>query len=207
MNKIKIAVLASGRGSNMRALAESCKNGMINGEISLVISDKQSQALEWAKDNQINHVFLDSKKFDSRESYDKELVKILQESSIDLVCLAGFMRIVTKELINTYKNRMMNIHPALLPMFPGLNAQQQAFDAKAKFSGCTVHFVDEGMDTGPIIIQAVVPVLSYDTPELLSERILEQEHKIYPLSVKLFAENKLRIEERVDDFLPARTEV
>lgn len=205
--KLRIAVLASGRGSNMRALVDSCKSGFINGSVELIISDKQSQALEWAKSNDIKPVFLDSKNYSSRESYDKEIVKILRENNIDLVCLAGFMRIVTKEIIDSYKNKLMNIHPALLPMFPGLNAQEQAFNAKVQFSGCTVHFVDEGMDTGPIIIQAVVPVKVDDTPELLSARILEQEHKIYPIAVKLFAENKLKIEERIDDFLPARNEV
>ncbi len=209
-DKIKIAVLASGRGSNMRALVESCKSGFINGSVDLVISDKPSQALEWADENKIKSIFLDPKRDDlknSRESYDKELVKILRENSIDLVCLAGFMRIVTKELINNYRYKLMNIHPALLPMFPGLNAQEQAFNAKVRFSGCTVHFVDEGMDTGPIIVQAVVPLNDNDTVEDLSARILEQEHKIYPLAVKLFAENRLKIEERIDDFLPARNEV
>jgi phosphoribosylglycinamide formyltransferase-1 len=198
MKKIKIGVLVSGRGSNLQTIIDNIGNGSLPAEITVVISDKMDAfALERARKHNIPAVPVSSKGYRSkREEYDALLVKELQKRNVELVCLAGFMRIITPELIKAYPHRIMNIHPALLPAFPGLHVQKKALEHGVKFSGCTVHFVDEGMDTGPIIIQAVVPVLDNDTEAGLSERILKQEHKIYSRAIRLFAEGRLKIEGR-----------
>lgn len=194
-----IAVLVSGRGSNLQAMIDNIENGNIkNANISVVISDvADAYALERAKKHGIDAIFIDPKSFANKTEYEQELVKILDSYDTDLVILAGYMRIVGKEVISAYKNRILNIHPTLLPSFTGLHSHKQTLDYGVKVSGCTVHFVDEGMDTGPIILQSCVPVLENDTEDTLSERILEQEHKIYPQAVKLFIEGKLKVEGRI----------
>ena len=194
---INIGVLASGRGTNLQAIIEAIEEGEIEGRINIVISDNRDAfALKRAKQNNIETQYVDFKSFKNREDYDKEIIKILEEKKIDLVVLAGYMRILSPFFINTYKNKIMNIHPALLPSFPGLHAQRQAVEYGAKVSGCTVHFVDEGVDSGPIVLQKSVEVKDDDTEELLEERILKEEHQIYPKAIQLFSEGRLMIEGR-----------
>jgi phosphoribosylglycinamide formyltransferase-1 len=213
MKKVKLGVLVSGRGSNLQAIIDNIEKGLLPAEIAVVISDQpDAYSLERARKHSIPAVPLSAKGYKGkREEYDALLVKELQKHQVELVCLAGFMRIITPTLIKAFPNRIMNIHPALLPAFPGLHVQKAALEHGVKFSGCTVHFVDEGMDTGPIIIQAVVPVLDNDTEDSLSERILTQEHKIYSRAIQLYAEDRLKIAGRrvmvvngkaaADDFL------
>ncbi len=198
MKKIKIAVLVSGRGSNLQAIIDNIEKDALSAEIAVVISDQSdAYALERAKKHGIPPVHVSSKGYrGKRDEYDALLVKELRNRNVDLVCLAGFMRIITPTLIKAFPNRILNIHPSLLPAFPGLHVQKKAIAHGVKFSGCTVHFVDEGMDTGPIIIQAVVPILDGDTEDSLSERILKQEHKIYSRAIQLYAEGRLKIEGR-----------
>src|SRR3990170_9100335 len=192
-----IAVLVSGRGSNLQAIIDSIENGYLMARIGIVISDVvDAYALTRAKKHGIEAVFVNPTGFASRELYEKEVLKVLKTQKIDLLLLAGYMRIVGKTLLSAYKNRILNIHPALLPAFPGLHAQKQAFEYGVKVAGCTVHFVDEELDGGPIILQRCVEVKENDTAQTLAERILEQEHKIYPEAVKLFVENRLRLEGR-----------
>jgi len=188
---LKIGVLISGRGSNLQALIDAKLN------IAVVISDKaDALGLGRAKKHKIDAVHIDPKPFKDKNTYELEVVKVLQKHGVGLVCLAGYMRIVGPVLLEHFKGKMINIHPALLPSFPGLHGQKQALEHGVKISGVTVHFVDEGCDTGPIILQAVVPVMDNDTEETLSARILEQEHLLYPKAVKLFVEGKLKIEGR-----------
>ena len=198
MKKLKLAVLASGRGSNLQAIIDNIEKGALSAELAVVISDQpDAYALERAKKHDIPAVHVSAKGYKGkRDEYDTLLVKKLRNRNVDLVCLAGFMRIITPVLIKAFPNRILNIHPSLLPSFPGLHVQKKAIDHGVKFSGCTVHFVDEDMDTGPIIIQAVVPILDSDTEDSLSERILKQEHKIYSRAIQLFAEGRLKIEGR-----------
>ena len=178
MKKVKIAVLVSGRGSNLQAIIDNIEKGSLSAEIAVVISDQADAfALERARKHHIPAVHVSAKGFKGRrEEYDALLVQELGKWGAELVCLAGFMRIITPVLIKAFPNRILNIHPALLPAFPGLHVQKAALEHGVKFSGCTVHFVDEGMDTGPIIIQAAVPILDNDTEDSLSARILEHEH-------------------------------
>jgi len=194
---VKIALLVSGRGSNLQAIIDSIQKGYIkNATINVVISNKtNAYALERAKNCGINAVFLDPTKYECEE-YDKAILDVLNQYNTDLLLLAGYFRILGSEIIGAYRNRIMNIHPSLLPAFKGLHAQKQAFEYGVKVAGCTVHFVDEGLDSGPIIIQKCVPVLPGDTEETLTARILEQEHIIYPEAVRLFTEGKLKIEGR-----------
>lgn len=195
--KIRLGVLISGRGSNLQSIIDASKKGAIDAEIAIVISDKKdAYGLVRAKENDIPTLFLSPKDYRNREEFDEKVVEELNKHKVDLVLLAGFMRIVTPALIEPFRDRIMNIHPALLPSFPGLDAQKQAFEHGVKFSGCTVHFVEEGMDEGPIIIQAVVPVMDNDTVDTLSELILKYEHKIYPIAIQLFAEGRLKVEGR-----------
>ncbi len=197
MKKIKLAILVSGRGSNLQAIIDNIEKGSLNAEIAAVISDQAAAyALDRARKHKIPAFHVDAKKYETRDAYDAALVEELRKHRVDLVCLAGFMRIITPVLIKAFPNRIMNIHPSLLPAFPGLHVQKKAINYGVKFSGCTVHFVDEGVDTGPIIIQAVVPVLDSDTEDNLSERILMQEHKIYSRAIQLFAEGRLTVEGR-----------
>ena len=194
----KIAVFISGRGSNFTTLYENIKKGNIkNAEISVVFSNKEdAKGLEYAKKENIPYICIPSKDYKNRQEYDRLIVQSLKPYNIDLICLAGYMRIVTEELINEYENKIINIHPALLPSFKGLHAQQQALEYGVKFSGCTVHFVDGGMDSGAIILQKVVPVYDNDTEETLSARILEQEHIAYSEAVAKIAEGKVTVKGR-----------
>ncbi|MBU4511439.1 phosphoribosylglycinamide formyltransferase [bacterium] len=194
---INIGVLASGRGTNLQAIIEAIEEGKIEGEIKVVISDNpDAYALKRAKQNNIETQYINFKKFKKREDYNKEIIKTLKEKKIDLVVLAGYMRILSPYFIKTYKNRIINIHPALLPSFSGLHAQRQAVKYGVKVSGCTVHFVDEGVDSGPIILQRAVEVKDDDTEESLAERILKEEHQIYPRAIQLFCQGRLVIKGR-----------
>ena len=192
--KLKIAVLASGSGSNLQAIIDEIAAGLLPAELCLVISDKpDAYALQRAQKANVPTKILLPQDFASRSDYDAHLVQILQAAKVEVVALAGYMRLVTPTLLNAFPQRVLNIHPALLPNFPGLHAQRQAFEYGVKVAGCTVHFVDEGMDSGPIILQAPVPVLDNDDADSLAARILEQEHIIYPLALRLLAEGKLLI--------------
>jgi phosphoribosylglycinamide formyltransferase-1 len=195
---VKLGVLVSGSGSNLQAIIDNIEKGALAAELAVVISDRaDAYALERARKHHIPAVHVSSKGYKGkREEYDSLLVQELQTRGVELVCLAGFMRIITPVLIKAFPNRILNIHPALLPAFPGLHVQKAALEHGVKFSGCTVHFVDEGMDTGPIIIQAVVPILDNDTEDSLSARILEQEHKTYSRAIQLYAEGRLVIQGR-----------
>ena len=197
--KMKIAVIASGRGSNFQALAAACRNEAYPAGIVLLISDNpEAGALEFARDNGIKSAVIDcgpKRGSMSRES-SEEMYRLCDERGVELVCLAGFMRIVKGKLLDEYAGRMLNIHPALLPSFKGLHGQKQALDYGVKYSGCTVHFVDAGIDTGPILIQKVVPVLADDDDDSLSERILAEEHTAYPEAVRLYAGGKVKTEGR-----------
>jgi phosphoribosylglycinamide formyltransferase-1 len=199
---IRLGVLASGGGSNLQALLDACAARRLDAEVALVLSNVPgARALERAAAAGVPHACLPSKGRTDREAYDREVVARLGEAGVDLVCLAGYMRIVTPGFLRAFGPgaatrgcpRVVNIHPALLPSFPGLHAQQQAFDAGVKLAGCTVHFVDEGTDTGPIIAQAAVPVLDGDTAETLAARILVQEHRLYPQAVQWFAQGRLSL--------------
>lgn len=198
MNKKgRVGILLSGRGSNFEAIYQSSLKEDACFEVGVVISDHEdARGLERARQFGLAAFFVSPKVLKPKEIYERQIVAILQEHKVDLVCLAGYMRIVGCELLNAYQGRIMNIHPALLPSFPGLDAQKQALDYGVKVSGCTVHFVDTGVDTGPIILQTAVKVLNNDSEETLSQRILKEEHKIYSHAISLFFENRLKIENR-----------
>ena len=192
-----IAVLVSGRGSNLQAIIDSIADGYLKARICVVVSDVgDAYALERARKHGIEAVFVEPKKYQSNDLYEKAVLAILKERKADLVLLAGYMKILGNTILSAYKDRILNIHPALLPSFPGLHAQRQAFDHGVKVAGCTVHFVDDKLDGGPIILQRCVEVMEDDTDGTLADRILEQEHKIYPEAVKFFVENRLVIEGR-----------
>lgn len=189
---LKLGVLASGRGSNFQSIIDEIEAGSLNASISLLITDNpDAYAIERAKKQSIKHLYLNPHDFKSKNDFYTRIAKELVKRDVDLVILAGFMRIVGKPLIEAFPNRIINIHPALLPAFPGLHSQKQAVDYGVRVSGCTVHFVDEGMDTGPIIIQAAVVVSPDDTDDTLSERILRLEHKIFPYAIRLYSEGRL----------------
>lgn len=189
---LKLGVLASGRGSNFQSIIDEIEAGSLNASINLLITDNpDAYAIERAKKQSIKYLYLNPHDFKSKNDFDTRIAKELVKRDVDLVILAGFMRIVGKPLIEAFPNRIMNIHPALLPAFPGLHSQKQAVDYGVRVSGCTVHFVDEGMDTGPIIIQAAVVVSPDDTEDTLSERILRLEHKIFPYAIRLYSEGRL----------------
>ncbi|MBH0205119.1 MAG: phosphoribosylglycinamide formyltransferase [Nitrospira sp.] len=198
---LRVAVLASGRGSNLQAVIDAIEAGEVHATIVAVISNKKdAAALERARKHGLPDLFVDPKPFagrpDSREAYDRALLEVLEKHNVELVLLAGYMKIVTAVLVNAYANRMMNIHPSLLPSFPGLEVQKKAIEWGCKLAGCTVHFVTEGVDEGPIILQAAVPILDGDTPDTLAVRILVQEHRIYPRAVQLFSEGRLQVDGR-----------
>jgi phosphoribosylglycinamide formyltransferase 1 len=195
--KKRIGVLLSGRGSNFEALAANVASGRIpNAEIAIALSNREdARGIEKARALGIEARVISSKGLE-REAYDKLVVAALQEKRVDLVCLAGYMRLLSPQFITAFHNRILNIHPSLLPAFPGLEAQRQALEHGAKFSGCTVHFVDENLDAGPIVLQACVPVKDSDTPETLSERILREEHRIYAEAVRIVLEGKFRVDGR-----------
>lgn len=190
--RLNLAIMASGRGSNYEAINAAINRNDLDADIKIVISDKENAVvLDKAKTANIPTLYINPRGFNSLGEYEEHLIKVLGEYEIDIIVLAGYMRLVGTTLLNAYKNRVVNIHPALLPAFPGLQAQKQALDYGVKFSGCTVHIVDEGMDTGPIILQAVVPVLPEDNEETLSKRILQEEHRLYWQALQLLAEGRL----------------
>ncbi|MGI9567086.1 MAG: phosphoribosylglycinamide formyltransferase [Nitrosopumilus sp.] len=199
---LNLGILISGRGSNMESILKSVKREKSIINSAIVISNKpDAKGLKIAEKLGVKTEIIESKNFKgTRWQYDKKIIASLTKHGVTpqegLVCLAGFMRIISPEFVKKYKNRIINIHPALLPAFPGLDSQKQALDYGVKHTGCTVHFVDAGMDTGPIIIQAVVKIKEKDTEDSLSKRILKQEHEIYPKAVKLFAKNKIKISGR-----------
>jgi len=206
--RTRIGVLASGRGSNLQSLIDASSEGRMDADVVIVISDvEKAQALVRARDAGIETRFVEPgrKRAHLSEEAEGVIIGTLDEYKVDLVCLAGFMRILSPQLVRRFKGRIMNIHPSLLPAFPGLKVQRKALEYGVKFSGCTVHFVDEGVDTGPIVIQAVVPVSEGDTEEVLAQRILKEEHRIYAEAVQLFGEGRLKIEGRVVHVLPERS--
>ena len=197
MSILRIGVLASGRGSNFQSIIDETESQRLKTHIALLITDNPSAfAIERAKKHSIEYLVMMPKDYNSKDDYFAKIAEELKKRDIGLIVLAGFMRIVGKPLIDAFPYRIMNIHPALLPAFPGLHGQRQALKYGVKISGCTVHFVDKGMDTGPIIIQAAVPVFQDDTEETLSERILRYEHKIYPEAIRLFSEGRLEVQGR-----------
>lgn len=193
----RIAILLSGRGSNFEAIADSVRVGRIpNAEIAIVISNREgAPGIEKARQRGLETRIIPSKGR-QREEYDREVAGVLKQRRVDLVCLAGFMRLLSPYFVSEFRNRILNIHPALLPAFPGLEAQKQALEAGVKVSGCTVHFVDENMDAGPILLQAVVPVHDDDTEETLSARILREEHRIYTEAINIVLSARYRVEGR-----------
>ena len=193
--RLRVGVLVSGRGSNLQALLDASARSVYPAEVVVVISDRErAAALDRARSAGVDALFINPKDFADREAFDLALVRELQARRVDLVCNAGFMRILSPVYVRAFAGRAMNIHPSLLPAFPGLHAQRQALEHGAKVAGATVHFVDDGpVDTGPIILQASVPVQPDDTEESLSARILVEEHRLYPEAVRLFAEGRLEI--------------
>ena len=191
-----IGVLVSGRGSNLQGLIGAASAGALGGEVAVVISNVEgAPALGRAREAGVPAFFRDHRG-KVREAFDAELVSLLHDHRVDLVCLAGFMRRLSSEFVGTFRGRVVNVHPSLLPAFPGMGAQRQAFDHGVKVSGATVHLVDEALDTGPIVLQEAVPVLASDTAESLSARILEAEHRIYPRAVRILLEGRYRLEGR-----------
>jgi phosphoribosylglycinamide formyltransferase 1 len=195
--KKRIGVLLSGRGSNFEALADSIAAGRIpNAEIAIVLSNREgAPGLDRAKSRDIPTRAIPSKGLE-RETYDRQVVAVLNEHRVDLVCLAGYMRLLSPYFVAAFPNRILNIHPSLLPSFPGLESQRQALEYGVKFAGCTVHFVDENLDAGPIVLQAVLPVNDDDTEGTLSARILHEEHRIYSAAVRIVLEGRFKIEGR-----------
>lgn len=195
--KGRLAVFLSGRGSNFMALREAVRRGDIDAEVGLVFSNKaDAPGLTKAKEWGLETLSLDPKSFPAREDYDRAIIGEVERRGIDLICLAGYMKVLTPGLCDAFKYRIVNIHPALLPAFPGLHVQQKAIDWGVRFSGCTVHFVAAEVDMGPIILQAVVPVLQDDTEETLAARILVEEHRIYPRAVGLYFEGRIEVRGR-----------
>jgi phosphoribosylglycinamide formyltransferase 1 len=208
---VSLGVLISGSGSNLQAIIDAIETQELDAKIQVVLSNRaDAYGLVRAKKHEIPIEVLDHKRFPSREAFDQAVVDILRDRQVELVVLAGFMRLLSPVFVRAYSNRIMNIHPALLPAFPGLHVQKKAVEHGVRFSGCTVHFVNEACDEGPIIIQAVVPVFPDDTEEILAGRILEQEHRIYPRAIQLYSEGRLRIEGRkvfVDDLAKEENQV
>ncbi|MEE8605068.1 MAG: phosphoribosylglycinamide formyltransferase [Candidatus Aminicenantaceae bacterium] len=195
--KGRIAIFLSGRGSNFMAIHNAIVAGKINAEIVIVFSNKkEAPGLKIAQERNLETLYLNPKEYQSREAYDEAIIQEIKKRNVDLICLAGYMKILTALFCNTFKNRIINIHPALLPSFPGLHVQQKAIDWGVRYSGATVHFVTAEVDMGPIILQAVVPVLQNDNEDSLSERILKQEHQIYPEAVKLYFEGNIEVKGR-----------
>ena len=201
MAKTKLGILISGRGSNMMSIVSACLSGEVPAEVALVVSNvADAPGVEWARAHGIETAVLPHKDFPDRQSHDRAVVNRLQDAGADWVCLAGYMRLLSQAFLDAYPNRILNIHPALLPAFPGLHAQEQAWDWGVKVSGCTVHLVDLELDHGPIVVQRAVPVLENDDADALSERILEQEHRAYPEALRRLLRGRWRIEGRVVRF-------
>jgi len=194
---LKIAVLASGRGSNFEAIVRAAESGILPGAVALLVTDRaDARAVDIAREHRVDAVCLDPREHPGRESHEKQVIAVLDERQIELVCLAGYMRILSAAFVRHFEGRLLNIHPSLLPSFPGLRAQRQALEYGVKVTGATVHFVDEGVDTGPIVLQAAVPIVPGDTEETLAARILREEHRIYPEAIRLFAAGRLHLEGR-----------
>lgn len=194
---MRIGVLASGSGSNLQAILDGCASGQIPAQVAVVVSNVPgARALERAQAAKVPAVLLAHGQHPSRDAYDAEVVSLLRKHRVELVCLAGFMRLITPVLLSAFQNKILNIHPSLLPSYPGLHAVKKALQAGARVSGCTVHIVDEGTDTGPIVIQAAVPVLDGDTEETLAARILAQEHRCYPRAISLWAQGRVQLDGR-----------
>lgn len=194
---INLGILVSGSGTNLQAIIDCIEAKQLAAKIKIVISNNaNAYAIERAKKHYIPTFIIQDSHFPAREDCDKHLVEILKSHSVDLVILAGFMRLLTPAFIKAFPLKILNIHPALLPAFPGLHVQKKAVEYGVKFSGCTVHMVDEGVDTGPIVIQAVVPVHDDDTEEALAKRILKEEHRIYPQAIQFFAEGRIEVKGR-----------
>jgi phosphoribosylglycinamide formyltransferase 1 len=194
--RLRVGVLASGRGSNFQALVAAAKAGRMPADIALLVSDREAPAVAIAHAEGVEAVVIPPREYPGREAHDKAVIDALEARRVGLVCLAGYMRILGAGFVEHFRGRLLNIHPALLPAFPGLHAQRQALEHGVRVAGATVHFVDEGTDTGPIVLQAAVPVHSGDTEATLAARILVEEHRIYPEAVRLFAEGRLEIESR-----------
>ena len=195
--RLPIGVLASGSGSNLQSIIDHIEQGRLDAEIRVVISNNpDAYALTRAKKHGIPCVVIRHQEFPNREAFDGQMVETLVSYGVELVVMAGFMRVLSPVFLKAFSQRVINIHPALLPSFPGLHGQQQAFDYGVKFSGCTVHFADDGVDSGPIIIQAIVPVLEADTADSLAARILREEHRIYPQAIQFYAEDRIEIQNR-----------
>ncbi len=193
----RIAVLASGRGSNLEAILEAAERGGISGEIVLAISDRvDAPALEKAEKGGVEAVFVDPKKYSGREAYDQALVDELNRARVDLVVLAGFMRLLSPLFVRSFPMQILNIHPSLLPAFPGTDGVEQALAHGVKMTGCTVHFVDEDLDSGPIVLQEAVPVIQRETVKTLHQRIHAVEHRLYPTAIDLYCREKLKVEGR-----------
>lgn len=194
MARLKLGVLISGRGSNLQALIDATADPAFPAEITVVISNiADVQGLQRAAEAGIATCVIDHKAHDGRAAFESALTEALEEHQVRLVCLAGFMRLLTKGFVDHWRDRIINIHPSLLPAFKGLNTHERVLDYGVKFTGCTVHFVRAEMDEGPIIVQGVVPVISSDTPDRLATRVLQVEHRIYPLAVRLVAEGRARV--------------
>lgn len=195
--RLRVGVLASGRGSNLRALAAAAATGRVPATVVVLVTDRPgAPALDVAREHGIESVVVDPKEHPSREAHEKAVIGVLEERRVGLVCLAGYMRLLSGGFVGRFSGRLLNIHPSLLPAFPGLRSHRQTLEHGVKISGATVHFVDEGVDTGPIVLQAAVPVLPDDTEERLAERILAEEHRLYPEAVRLFALGRLEIRGR-----------
>jgi phosphoribosylglycinamide formyltransferase 1 len=192
--KIVLGVLVSGSGSNLQSIIENIEKGLVDAEVKVVISNNpDAYALVRAQKHNIPSVIIKHTDFQTRENFDRMMIDILNSYSVDLVVMAGFMRLLSPLFLKAFPLKIMNIHPAILPAFPGIDAQKRAVEYGVKFSGCSVHFVDEGIDSGPIIIQAVVPVYDDDTGSTLAARILKEEHRIYPQAIQYYAENRIEI--------------
>ena len=196
-SRLGIGILVAGSGSNLQSIIDNIERGTLTAEIKVVISNNpEAYALERCRRHHIPAVVIRHQEFRKREDFDRQMISVLQFHGVELVVMAGFMRLLTPLFLNAFAMKIMNIHPALLPAFPGTHVQQKAVDYGVKFSGCTVHFADEGVDTGPVIIQAVVPVLDADTADTLAARILKEEHRIYPQAIQLYAEGRIQVSGR-----------
>jgi len=206
---LPVGVLISGSGTNLQAIVDAIEHGDLDAEIRVVISNRTGvQGLERAQNHGLRTIVVNHRDFASREDLDREILTRLRECGVELVVLAGFMRMLSRVMIEAYPNRIMNIHPALSPMFPGIHGHREALDYGVRISGCTVFFVSEGMDTGPVIIQAAVPVLDDDDEERLAARIRAEEHRIYPEAIRLYQQGRLEVvgrKVRIKDFRAAET--
>jgi phosphoribosylglycinamide formyltransferase-1 len=192
--QVPLGVLISGSGTNLQAIVDACEEKRLDATVRVVVSNREDAfGLVRAREHHIPTEVVNHRKFATREAFDQALIEILKARQVELVILAGFMRLLSPQFVKTFSNRIMNIHPALLPAFPGLHVQRKALEHGARFSGCTVHFVNEECDQGPIIIQAAVPVFPDDTEESLSARILKEEHRIYPRAIQLYSEGRLHV--------------